>query len=228
MATESATLVGASEGYRLWSATYDRDPNPILALERGVIAERLGPLSGRCLIDIGAGTGYWPAYAQGRGARAYGVDVCEAMLRQATAKPGLRGRLVLADMDARLPFKDQAAEIAVCSLSIGYLPSVGRLFGELARVARTVIVSDLHEHAVQAGWRRCFESNGRQFEIEQFEHTVRELDEAAAGAGLLLAWRVASHLGEAERQIFIRAGREHAFEKATGIHAILSTCWIRT
>src|SRR5690349_716874 len=98
MATESATLVGASEGYRLWSATYDRDPNPILALERGVIAERLGPLSGRCLIDIGAGTGYWPAYAQAHGARAYAVDICEAMLRQATAKPGLRGCLVLADM----------------------------------------------------------------------------------------------------------------------------------
>ena len=43
----------AADAYRLWSASYDRDPNPILALERRVLRDRLGPLSGRCLLDIG-------------------------------------------------------------------------------------------------------------------------------------------------------------------------------
>ena len=54
---KSVVLVDVQEGYRLWSGTYDRDPNPVLALERRVIRERLGPLSGRCVLDIATGTG---------------------------------------------------------------------------------------------------------------------------------------------------------------------------
>ena len=166
-------------------------------------------------------------FALARGARAFGIDLSAEMLAEAARKPGLREHLIRGDMKA-LPLKDAAADLAVCSLAVGYLPSIRTLFREWARVARRIIVSDLHEFAVQAGWRRCFQVAGRRYEIEQYEHPVQELDEVAQHAGLRIEWRVASRLGEPERPFFVQAGREHAFDAATQIPAVLSTCWVRS
>ena len=91
-----------------------------------------------------------------------------------------------------------------------------------------MIVSDLHECAVEAGWQRCFKVAGVRYEIEQFEHTAGELDAAANDAGFRIDWRMESHIGEPEREIFIRNGREYAFAEVCQIPAILSTCWIRS
>lgn len=220
-------LVSTQEAYRLWSGSYDRDPNPVVALERRVVRERLGPLAGCCFLDIATGTGYWLNYARSRGAHAYGVDLSAGMLSEAASKPGLEGRLIRADMNV-LPFKDAIGDIAVCSLALGYVPSPGDLFRELARVSKRVIVSDLHERAIQAGWQRGFQVRGRGYQIEHFEHTTRELDEAADGSGLQIAWRVASYIGEPERESFVLSGREYAFAEASRVPAILSTCWIRS
>lgn len=223
---EAVLPVRAEDAYRLWSVTYDGDPNPILALERRVIRERLGAVSGECLLDIGTGTGYWLAYARSGGARAFGLDLSEEMLAMAARKDGLRNRLVRADMN-RLPVRDGGADIAICSMAIGYLPELKNFFRELARVCRKIIVSDLHPAAVEAGWRRGFVAAGHRYEIEQFAHTTPQLDEAAAATGFRLDWRLVANLGEPEREIFVRAGREHAFAAACDIPALLATCWVR-
>ena len=81
---------------------------------------------------------------------------------------------------------------------------------------------------MEAGWQRCFKVAGVRYEIEQFEHTAGELDAAANDSGFRIDWRVESHIGEPEREIFIRNGREYAFAEACRIPAILSTCWIRS
>src|SRR5579859_3536147 len=132
---ELVVLVDVQEGYRLWSASYDHDANPIVALERRVIRGRLGILPGRRLLDVATGTGYWLTYALSQGARAFGLDLSPEMLRQAANKPGLANRLVRADMNV-LPLKDSAADVAVCSLAVGYLSSIRDLFRELARVSK--------------------------------------------------------------------------------------------
>ena len=227
MFTETVLPVRVEDAYRLWSVTYDDDPNPILALERRVIRERLGVVSGRCLLDIGTGTGYWLAYAISNGARAFGVDLSEEMLSVAARKDGLRNLLIRADMN-RLPVRDGAAEIAICSMAIGYIPELKNLFRELARVSQKIIVSDLHPAAVEAGWKRAFVAAGHRCEIEQFAHTTAHLDEAAGATGLRLDWRLAAHLGEHEREIFARAGREYAFAATREIPALLATCWVRS
>ena len=97
-------LVGVEEGYKLWSASYDHESNALLSLERRVIGQRLGLLAGRCLIDIGTGTGYWLRYALSLGARALGLDLSAEMLAEAANKPELRRRLIRADMNI-LPLK---------------------------------------------------------------------------------------------------------------------------
>jgi SAM-dependent methyltransferase len=218
--------VSAEDAYRLWSVSYDDDPNPILALERRVIRERLGDVSGKCVLDIGTGTGHWLAHARSCGARAFGVDLSEEMLAMAAKKDGLGNRLIRADMN-RLPLRESAAELTICSMAIGYIPKLKNLFRELAHVSQKIIVSDLHPAAVEAGWKRGFVAAGHRCEIEQFAHTAPDLDEAARASGLRLDWRLVAHLGEPEREIFARAGREHAFTRACEIPALLATCWVR-
>ena len=218
--------VTVKDAYRFWSVSYDDDPNPILALERRVIRERLGALSGKCVLDVATGTGYWLAHAKSGRARAFGLDLSEEMLAVAARKDGLPNCLLCADIN-HLPVRNNAADIAICSMALGYIPELKDLFRELARVSRRIIVSDLHPAAVEAGWRRGFVAAGHRYEIEQFLHTPAQLDEAAADAGLRLEWRLVANLDEPEREIFERAGRARAFAAASGIPALIATCWVR-
>lgn len=217
-------VVNAKEGYRLWSSSYDLDQNPIVALERRVLAERLGNLAGRRILDIATGTGFWLDYAVARGAQAFGVDISTDMLREASRKPGVHGRLVQGDI-SRLPFAARVADIALCSFAAGYLSSVSLLIQEMARLARAVVITDLHELAVQSGWQRGFKQDGEQYYIDFFGHRTSDLDNAACGEGLLRDWRIAASFDEPERTIFEQAGKVALFDELRTVPAILCTCW---
>lgn len=220
-------VLNAIEAYRIWSQDYDQTPNALLALEARVLAERLGGVAGRRIVDAGSGTGRWMEWAQRRGARAFGVDVCHEMILKAVHKPGLHGRSARADLN-RIPFLNDAADLAICSFTLGYLPSIGPVMGELARIAQGVIVSDLHPGAALRGWTRSFRAGGELYEIRHYPHGPEELDAAARAAGLTPAWRVELSFGEAERGMFERAGKADAFAAASSIPAVLISSWTRS
>jgi SAM-dependent methyltransferase len=219
-------LVPAAEGYRLWSAEYDRGPNPLLALEMRVLRERVAPLAGRTFLDAGTGTGRWMKYAAIQGARVLGIDLSGPMLSVAAEDGKLSGRVVLGDLRS-LPFADFAADIAMCSFALSYLDSPAGVLSELARVARTVIVSDLHPAAMDAGWTRSFRAGDRVYEIEHFRHSARDLDDAARAAGLERKWSVDAAFGEPEREIFNAAGKPALFNAVCSLPAIHAACWVR-
>jgi ubiquinone/menaquinone biosynthesis C-methylase UbiE len=220
-------VLNAIEAYRIWSQNYDETPNALLALETRVLSTRLGEIGGRRVLDAGSGTGRWMEWAKRCGACVFGIDVCHEMILQAVRKPGLEGRSARADLN-RIPVRDDAADIAICSFTLGYLASAGPVLRELARVARRVIVSDLHPAAVLEGWSRSFRAGGELYEVKHYDHPIEELGTAAAEAGLTLDWRVEPTFGEAERGIFERAGKESAFEDARRIPAVLITAWTRS
>ncbi len=220
-------VVSAIEGHRIWSRQYDESPNAILALEMRVLAPRLGILAGRTICDAGSGTGRWMEWASGEGARVFGFDACREMIIESSRKPGLEGRSAQADV-CRIPLANNSVDIALCSFTLGYLPSSLEVLGELARVARCVIVSDLHPEAVNRGWTRSFRAEGERYEMAHHGHSIAQLDAAAKTARLIPAWRSEPSFGEPEREIFRRAGREAAFEEASRLPAILITAWNRS
>ncbi len=226
MAPLVTTAEKASAAYRIWAETYDYTPNALLALEMRVLAARIGPVSGMRILDAGAGTGRWMAWAHAHGASIFGVDASREMIVQAAQKPGLSGRAALADVQ-RIPVRDDAADIAVCSFTVGYLEFPELLFDELARVARRVIVSDLHPEAVRHGWTRSFRAAGRRYEVEHYDHSAARLDVAARAAGLQSDWREDLCFDEPERHIFTAAGKERAFEDVRSIPAVLIAAWTR-
>ncbi len=89
------TAITAAEGYRLWADTWDTTPSPIAALEHRALLPWLESCQPRRAIDVGCGTGRWTARLS-----AIGIDASPAMLAVAAHKPGLRGRLAVADATA--------------------------------------------------------------------------------------------------------------------------------
>jgi SAM-dependent methyltransferase len=220
------TQVSVVEGYRIWSAGYDRDPNPLLALETRLLRERLEPLAGRTVIDVATGTGRWMAHALSRGAHVFGCDISPHMLAAAARNPGTADRLAVADMRL-LPFGCASADLAICSFALGYLSSPAIALREMARTARRVIVTDLHPAAVEAGWKRSFRSGGESWEFIHTRYSLRALDEAAAASGLRREWEIEAGFGEPERAIFEAAGKPDLFFETRGTQAIFIRCWTR-
>jgi ubiquinone/menaquinone biosynthesis C-methylase UbiE len=210
----------------MWSATYDSEPNPLLALEARMLRPKLGNLSGLNVLDVATGTGRWMDYAASTGASAFGVDASPEMLGIAAGKAGLAGRLILGDACA-LPLRANSIDLAICSFALGYLPSAAPALAEMARVAHRVVISDLHPEAVSRGWSRSFRSGGHSWSIEQFRHSPEVLQRAARNAGMTLLWAAEAGFGEPERHLFEQAGKPDLFRVVRSKPAVLATSWVR-
>jgi ubiquinone/menaquinone biosynthesis C-methylase UbiE len=219
--------VTAIEGHRIWAAVYDADPNPLLALESRILLEKLTALPCSDFLEIACGTGRWMQWATQHGHRVFGIDACPEMLFEAARKPGLAGRLALADA-CHVPLADRAADLTLCSFALSYLSSPHAAIAEMARVTRKgarVVVTDMHPAAQAAGWTRSFRCSGRLYKMDRHLHPIAALEFAAASAGLSLEWRVDACFAEPERDIFAKAGKDPSFAELSRIPAVLAMCW---
>ncbi|HYK90163.1 MAG TPA: methyltransferase domain-containing protein [Acidobacteriota bacterium] len=224
-----AIRVPASEGYRLWSRTYDSCKNPLLALEFRTLSHKLDLLAGMDFLDVACGTGRWMINASTRGARVFGADLSFEMLRVAAEKESIKGCLVRAD-GRRLPFSDHCADMAICSFSVGYMCNPDRLISELGRVVRhggTILISDLHPRAHQMGWRRSFRSGADVYEIKSSAHSAGRLIHSGQAAGLRLKEIFEPRISEPERRLMQEAGKAELFDEVSAIPAVLIVEWER-
>ncbi len=220
--------IPAGEAYRIWSQTYDTDPNPLIALELRCLAHKLDHMAGKTLLDVACGTGRWMVAAAERGARAIGVDLSFEMLAVARAKPQAAFAVVQGDA-GKLPFT-QCADMVVCSFSLGYMPGLSPLMQELGRVARRggkVLVTDLHPVAQSLGWKRSFRRGADVFEIECRRYSCAQLLAAGRRARLELREIVELRLGDPEREILRRAGKERMTDELSAVPAVLGVEWER-
>lgn len=215
--------VSAMEGYDLWAATYNRDPNPLLALEERVLKPLLPDLRGKQILDVACGTGRWLERLLGAGARSgAGADFSSAMLR-AGSKAGLRGRLTRADCLA-LPFQSGVADLLVCSFALGHiddLASVAREFARVTKPVADVFITDLHPEGYAKGWRTGFRYRHESFQIGVSVHSLRNVSKAFASRGFELVRSIEARLDEPERPIFEQAGRGNLFDRVRHIPAVL-------
>lgn len=231
----AARHVSVNEGYKLWAPCYDRDPNPLLALEERELLPLLPSSAGRDVVDVACGTGRWLVKLLGSGARsAVGVDVSGAMIEVARTKLppelSLKGHLVRADSTA-LPLRSESADLVVCSFAVGHFGDLVSSVRELARVARPgagVFVTDLHPGGYARGWRTGFRLPGvsAPIEIEAFSYSTEQLRAAFVCQGLEVVRFLEARLGEPERAVFARAAKSHLFESACQVPAVL-ICQLR-
>jgi malonyl-CoA O-methyltransferase len=222
-------LLETREAYRLWAPIFDTFASPIVALERRLLSPWLSNLDGKRVLDIGCGTGRWMEQAHSAGSKVFGVDISFDMLERALAKPGLRGRLALADM-AYLPIKPDTADVVICTLALGHHREPLGVFSGLLSVTRpdgTLILTDFHPEAIRNGWKRIFKHNGESIEVESYPYSLEEIRAAATEHGFELQQMLEPAFGPDEEQIFIDAGRSDLPPRVRGIPAIAMLAWRR-
>lgn len=213
-------------GYRKWAPVYDHSVNPLLALEERLLKPLLNTKPGDCALDLAAGTGRWLSYLLRLGADAKGLDFCPDMLAVAAQKPGLRGRLVQGDLCA-LPFAQDCADLVICSFALSYIQDVFSALHECARVARRVLLCDMHPVALETGWSRSFCAGGLWYSLAHYHHPKALLCDAARSAGLECETSLEAGFGEPERELFALAGRPDLFESVRTVPAVLISAWRR-
>lgn len=197
----SAAPLPARQGYDLWSAGYDADANPLIALEDTLFAELVGDVRGLDLLDVGCGTGRHSIPRAAAGARVTGVDFSEGMLSKARAKAadvalahGGSVRFVAHDLHARLPLPDGAFDIVICALVLEHIKDLDHLFSEFARLARAggrVVITVMHPAMLLRGVQARFLPEGGttdedKLTIDTVPHTIADYVNAAIRAGLTI------------------------------------------
>jgi ubiquinone/menaquinone biosynthesis C-methylase UbiE len=222
-------LVEPLVGYGIWAAKYDTTPNPLLALERRVLPDLLGPVLGSCVIDVACGTGYWTVRFRESGAIAYGFDLCDAMIRQAQRKVAPRNAFFVADAST-IPLRSETADLTICSFAASYFSDLKAAMSEMARVTRKqgrVVISDMHPAAAAAGWRRSFRAGGILYEMQPAQWNDDAFRAAGREAGLRPERQFDEAFAEPEKKLFTAAGRPYLFSQVSRIPAIRITTWIR-
>lgn len=147
-----ARRVGTVDGYRAWSATYDRPGNGMFAYEAPYVREIVDPLPAGVALDAACGTGRHTGYLVERGHRVVGVDSSPEMLAHA------RTRVPEADFRRGdlhdLPVPDEHVDLVVCALALTHHSDLRPIFAEFARVLRPgghLVVTDAHHELVALG-----------------------------------------------------------------------------
>jgi ubiquinone/menaquinone biosynthesis C-methylase UbiE len=109
-----------------------------------VLADMLGPVQGRRILDVGTGTGRAALLLAGAGAEVTGVDASEQMLAIARDRACQDGRSVTFEVgDAHaLGFGEQTFDVAVSLRVLMHTPRWRQCIAELCRVARHAVVFD--------------------------------------------------------------------------------------
>jgi ubiquinone/menaquinone biosynthesis C-methylase UbiE len=94
------------------------------------LLDRLGPLGGRLVLDLGCGKGRFAARLEEAGARVVGLDVSAAMLAGAGGLDRVRGSA------RRLPFRDGEFDAVVAIEVFEHLGDVDGVLAEIGRVLR--------------------------------------------------------------------------------------------
>lgn len=187
--------------------------NPLLALERPETIALLPDPRGLAVLDLGAGPGYYAAWAAARGARrTVALDLTLEMLATAP-RPAVVGDAV------RLPFPAEAFDLVVAALVLSFVADPASMAREVARVLRPggcLLLSDLHAVASERGWRRTFAGcSGPALVIEAPPPPAELVRSHLAAAGLSVEVEREPAIDERLRPAFVQAGRAD-FEELAG------------
>lgn len=205
------------EGYRRWAPHYERE-TVVSALDDAIVSRMSIATRERRLIDVGCGVGR--RLRDSDASLAVGVDLSPEMLRAGNVS------FVCGVATAEsLPFPDRSFDVVWCRLVVGHLPSLERVYRELARICEDdgdIIVSDFHPAATRVGHRRTFrDESGVVYEIEHHLHDVDAHRTATARAGLAIVDTREGVVGDAVRKFYAEAGRLDVFEAQRGLPLVL-------
>jgi len=129
------------------------------ALEQRLLIERIGPVRGLHVLDVGCGDGVLATKLAAAGATVTGLDVAPAMLaaaRERAAKAGVSLTLLHGDAE-RLPFENDSFDIIISVATLCFSKDAAVPLREMARCLRTggrLVLGELANRNAWAAQRR--------------------------------------------------------------------------
>jgi len=116
----------------------------IAAEQARVLANFVGRIDGRTVLDVGTGTGRAALFLARGGAHVTAVDASEEMLRVARARAAEESAAVtfLAGDAHRLQFPDRSFDVIVCLRVVMHSPRWTAVVAELCRAADRLVILD--------------------------------------------------------------------------------------
>ena len=212
----STPSLSAVEGYRAWASSYDRDLNPMLALEKRFLETLLPPVAGLDVVDLGCGTGRWLEIFQGmRPKSLLGVDSSVEMLEVAREKLGAASRFAQGDC-ADVCFEPCSVDVVLCNFVLSYVEDAGSFLAKVKKMLRaggSVFITDVHpETSSRLNWRRGVKVEDKFREIQTFPRSLEVVIALCESANFCVNVCLEPRFGEPEREIFCAAGKQDYFQ----------------
>jgi cytosine/adenosine deaminase-related metal-dependent hydrolase/SAM-dependent methyltransferase len=212
----STTSLSAVDGYRAWANSYDRELNPMLALEKRFLETLLPPVAGLDVVDLGCGTGRWLEIFQGLRPRSLlGVDWSVEMLEVARGKVGEAARFAHADC-ADVSFESSSADLVLCNFVLSYIEDAGGFLAKVRKMLRSggsMFITEVHpETSSRLNWRRGVKVEDEFREIQTFPRSLEAVVALCESANFCVNVCLEARFEEAERKIFCAAGKQDYFE----------------
>ena len=166
-------------GYDRWSASYDADPNPLVAATTWALDTSPLKVADCDVLELGCGTGRHAGRVIADGARSYvGLDGSTGML--AVAMQGYNdARISFGQVDLLSPWTiDQQFDVALMVLVLEHLPAFDHVLASLSRALRPggrARVLDLHPERVANGTYAHFHSGATTVHFTSVAHAVPQL-----------------------------------------------------
>ncbi len=208
------SVANPREGHSAWAASYDEQPNPIVALQERILRPLLPDTPGKTVLDLGCGTGRTlRLWQQTKPRHLIGADFSREMLANSRSSTDL---LIECDCCA-LPLRDSSVDVASCCLTLGYIPDLSSLARELSRLMKPeglLFLSELHpETTTRFGWRRGFSTATEKVTIQSRAVPISEVLEIFSEAGFEADIFLEPTFREPERKIFASCGRIRDFDR---------------
>ena len=168
--------VSVQKGYDLWSETYDRTPNPIVAMDARHTLRLLAPQRGERILDAGCGTGRHLKLLMDSGAKTIGLDFSQGMLEVAH-RNNPEALLVRADLQHPLPFSSASFDAVLCALIGEHLGDLRIVFQEMYSILKSegrLVFSVYHPELAAAGKEANFVRGDMEYRLGAYQHTVAQ------------------------------------------------------
>ncbi len=202
MSEKEIREVSVQEGYALWAASYDQEPNGLIFLEERQVDRLLTQISFTRVLDIGTGTGRHALKLARCGASVTALDQSPEMLavaRLAAQREGLPIDFHLLSLDDSLPFETGRFDLLICALTLCHIADLAHALQEFARVLQNgghLLITDFHPVHTTYGWETAFERAGMTYHLPTVAHTRNDYLEAITASGLTILEVAESLVGE--------------------------------
>jgi ubiquinone/menaquinone biosynthesis C-methylase UbiE len=176
--------------YDRWASSYDSDANATRDLDAIVLRAAGLNLSGKRVVEIGAGTGKNTEWIAQQADRVIALDVSAGMLARARVRlHDTSVVLVRCDLHDPWPIATGSVDVVIGNLVLEHIANVDAVFSETARVltsAGVAFIAELHPARQARGSQAQFtdEASGGRVLVPAFPHTIDEYIFAAERAAL--------------------------------------------